>query len=115
MERLERIAYNRANERQNTVQLQAVNLAYAEPCPDQRFRHGSFYLRRVRSDCATLGGKRRLSADFADDADFFNLNRRNWRNLRISLALCAPQEMEKGERCLSHEIRFDTTQRDRGR
>jgi hypothetical protein len=47
MERLDRIAYNRANERQNTVQPQAVNLAYAEPCPDQRSRHGSFYLPAV--------------------------------------------------------------------
>jgi hypothetical protein len=115
MERLERTAYNRANERQNTVQPQAVNLAYAEPCPDERSRHGSFYLRRVRSECAPLARKRRLSADFADDADFLNLNRRNRRNLRITFALCASREMEKGERRLSHEIRFDTTQSDRGR
>src|SRR5580658_8114532 len=45
IERLDLIEDNKANERKNTVQPQAVNLAYAEPCPDERSRHGSFYLR----------------------------------------------------------------------
>ena len=100
-------AHNQARRERNTVQPQAVNLAYAEPCPDERSRHGFFlFAGRVRSECATLAGKSRLSADFADDADFRISNLRNRRHLRISLALCASQEMEKGV-CL---MRFDSTQ-----
>jgi hypothetical protein len=97
-------AHNQNRREQHTVQPQAVNLAYAEPCPDERSRHGFFlFAGRVRSECATLAGKSRLSADFADDTDFRSSNR---RNLRISLARCASQEMEKGV-CL---MRFDSTQ-----
>ncbi len=60
MERLDLIAYNGASERRNTVQPQAVNLAYAEPCQDQRSRYGSFHFwavlaRIVRRGCGKAG------------------------------------------------------------
>ena len=48
----------------NTVQPRAVNLAYAEPCPDERSRHGFFGF------ASRVGGqeKSRVSAEFAGDA-----------------------------------------------
>jgi len=54
MERLDRIAYNKANEQRNTVQPQAVNLAYAEPCPDQIQARLFVFAGRASSECEPL-------------------------------------------------------------
>jgi hypothetical protein len=42
------------------------------------------YLRIVRAVRGRIAFGRQLSADFAEDADFLNLNRRNRRHQRIS-------------------------------
>jgi hypothetical protein len=85
MEQLERIEYNQANERENenTVQPRAVNLAYAEPCPDEKSRRGSFHFGAV---CARSA--------------------RRWQGRGGSPWPCASQGMETGERRLSHENSF---------
>jgi hypothetical protein len=83
-------AHNEARRERNTVQPQAVNLAYAEPCPDEKSRHGSFYLRAV-----------------------FARNARRWQGRAGHPQIS--RVAGNGERRLSHEIRFDTTQSDRGR
>jgi hypothetical protein len=117
MERLERIAYNRANERQNTVQPQAVNLAYAEPCPDQRSRHGSFYLPAVLA---------RNARRWQEKAGYPQIS-----HLRISFAFWVSQEtrarpwtpVPSDAMCavarrlggFVYEALFETTQGDRGR
>jgi len=95
--RLDQTAYcanNFVDDGRNTVQHIAVNLAYAEPCPDQNPGTALFICWTVFARSARGSqGKAGYPQISQKDADFGNSNLRNRRNLRISFAFGAPHRL----------------------
>jgi hypothetical protein len=116
MERLEHIEYDAANERQNTVQPRAVNLAYAEPCPDEKSRRGSFHFGAVCARSARRWQAKGYYPQISPMTQILEFQICEIGVIRGSPWRCARRgEWGQVKGVCVMRIRFDNTQSDRGR